>query len=195
MTKRGLARREFLTAASVGAMGAAGLRRKAAYADVTGKASALAILGVVVLPVTSGDTAFRGARLIIADLLGMPQKEISKRLMISVPLFAVGFILCLVNFDVIWRYFAWSNQTLATVVLWSAAAYMIKRNKPHWIATLPAIFMTAMSITYIANAKIGLNLPMDISTWVGLASAAAATIAFFTVFRPSRLAAMPAPQT
>lgn len=151
---------------------------------------ALAIIGVVILPVTSGDTAFRGARLIIADLLGMPQQSIPKRLMISVPLFAVGLILCLVNFDIIWRYFAWSNQTLATVVLWSAAAYMIRRGKLHWIATLPAIFMTAMSITYFANAKIGLNLPMDVSTWVGLASAAAATIAFFTTFRPSRLAHM-----
>lgn len=155
-----------------------------------GFGGALAILGVVVLPVTSGDTAFRGARLIIADLLGMPQKEISKRLMISVPLFAVGFILCLVNFDIIWRYFAWSNQTLATVVLWSAAAYMIKRNKPHWIATIPAIFMTAMCMTYLANAKIGFNLPMEISTWVGVASAVAATIAFFSAFRPSRLANM-----
>jgi carbon starvation protein CstA len=155
-----------------------------------GFGGALAIIGVVILPVTSGDTAFRGARLIIADLMGMPQKEISKRLMISVPLFAVGFVLCLVDFNVIWRYFAWSNQTLATVVLWAAAAYMIKRNKPHWIATLPAIFMTAMSVTYIANAKIGLNLPMDISTWVGLAATVVATIAFFTAFRPSRLANM-----
>ncbi len=159
-----------------------------------GFGGALAIIGVVILPVTSGDTAFRGARLIVADFLGIPQKEISKRLMISVPLFAVGLALCLVDFNVIWRYFAWSNQSLATVVLWSAAAYMIKRNKPHWIATLPAIFMTAMCVTYIANAKIGLNLPMDISTWVGVASAAAATVAFFTVFRPSRLASM-APQT
>ncbi|MEW5772352.1 MAG: carbon starvation protein A [Thermodesulfobacteriota bacterium] len=155
-----------------------------------GFGGALAIIGVVILPVTSGDTAFRGARLIVADFLGMPQKEIRKRLMISVPLFAVGLILCLVDFNVIWRYFAWSNQSLATVVLWSAGAYMIKRGKPHWIATLPAIFMTAMSITYIANAKIGLNLPMDISTWVGLAAAAAATIAFFSAFRPSRLAQM-----
>jgi len=155
-----------------------------------GFGGALAIIGVVILPVTSGDTAFRGARLIIADFLGMSQKEISKRLLISVPMFAVGLILCMVNFDIIWRYFAWSNQTLATVVLWAAAAYMIKRNKPHWIATLPAIFMTAMCMTYIANAKIGFNLPMDISTWVGLACAAAAAVWFFSVFRPSRLADM-----
>ena len=110
--------------------------------------------------------------------------------MISVPMFAVGLVLCMVNFDIIWRYFAWANQTLASVMLWAAAAYMIKRGKLHWIATLPAMFMTAMCMTYFANAKIGLNLPMDISTWVGLACAAAATVAFFTAFRPSRLGRM-----
>jgi len=147
----------------------------------------LAILGVVVLPITSGDTAFRSARLIIADFLKLSQKENIKRLYISVPLFVVGFVISLSPFNVIWRYFGWANQTLAAVVLWAAAAYLIKRNKLHWIATIPATFMTAVTITYIAYEKIGFQLPLTFATWVGVAAAAASLVAFFATFRPSRL--------
>ena len=156
----------------------------------TGFGGTLAILGVVVLPITSGDTAFRSARLIVADFLGMSQKETVKRLYISVPLFAVGFIISLSEFNVIWRYFGWANQTLAMVVLWAAAAYMIKRGKLHWIATIPATFMTAVTVTYIAYEKIGFQLPLQVATWVGVVAAAAALVWFFMTFRASRIAQM-----
>ncbi|WP_035165221.1 carbon starvation CstA family protein, partial [Caloranaerobacter azorensis] len=85
----------------------------------------LAMLGVIAAPITSGDTAFRSARLVIADALGFKQSEIKKRLMLAIPLFAVGFTLTRIDFGIIWRYFAWSNQTLAMIVLWASAAYLI----------------------------------------------------------------------
>ncbi len=86
----------------------------------------LAILGVIVLPITSGDTAFRSARLTIADVLGIQQRKRGRRLLIAVPLFALGAILSQVNFEVIWRYFGWANQVLATLVLWTVAAFMAR---------------------------------------------------------------------
>lgn len=139
----------------------------------------LAIIGVVVLPITSGDTAFRSARLVIADIFNISQKEQSKRLMIALPLFAVGFLISLYDFGLIWRYFGWANQTLATVVLWTSAMYLAKNGKLHWIATIPAIFMTAVVTSFIANSGIGFNLPLNISTILGIGTAVAATIAFF----------------
>ncbi len=90
-----------------------------------------ALLGVIACPITSGDTAFRSARLTIADALSLDQKSISKRLFVALPLFAVGFSLNFINFSIIWRYFAWSNQTLAMIVLWTAAAYLVKSAKFH----------------------------------------------------------------
>jgi carbon starvation protein CstA len=139
----------------------------------------LAIIGVVVLPITSGDTAFRSARLIIADIFKISQKEQGKRLMIAVPLFAVGVMISLSDFGLIWRYFGWANQTMAAVVLWTAAMYLIKDGKLHWIATIPAIFMTAVVTSFIANSAIGFNLPITLSTNIGIGSTVVATIAFF----------------
>lgn len=89
----------------------------------------LAIIGVIALPITSGDTAFRSARLIIADFFNMPQKQGIKRLLIAVPLFAVGFLITRTEFSVIWRYFGFANSTLATVVLWTAAVYLVRHSK------------------------------------------------------------------
>ena len=89
----------------------------------------LAILGVVAAPITSGDTAFRSARLTVGDLLRFNQKPIRNRLIITIPLFAVGFLLTKINFDVVWRYFAWSNQTLATVVLWAITVYLFQKRQ------------------------------------------------------------------
>jgi len=150
----------------------------------------LAILGVVVLPITSGDTAFRAARLLISDFAKYSQKEAAKRLYIAVPLFVIGYVISLANFDVIWRYFGWANQSLAAIVLWTAAAYCIKRGKNHWIATVPATFMTVVTSTYLANATIGFNLPMNVSTPIGVASGVAALAAFLFVFRASNIAKM-----
>ena len=128
----------------------------------------LAMLGVIAAPITSGDTAYRSARLTIADATGYDQGPIKNRLLLAIPLFAIGFGLTRIDFQVIWRYFAWSNQTLAMIVLWAAAAYLVTVKKPHWIASLPAAFMTAVSVTYIMMAPEGFKLSSSISYPVGL---------------------------
>ncbi|MGY3942453.1 carbon starvation CstA family protein [Aeromonas tecta] len=147
----------------------------------------LAILGVVILPITSGDTAFRSARLIIADFLKLTQKPMAKRLLIAIPMFILGFIISKAEFEVIWRYFGWANQTTAVVMLWTAAAYLIKEGKLHWVCTLPAMFMTAVVITYLANAPIGFGLAMNVSTVIGLVGTVLVTLAFLYKFRSSQL--------
>ena len=131
----------------------------------------LAILGVVICPITSGDTAFRSARLTIADWIRADQKPIYKRLLIAAPLFAVGGVLSQMNFDIIWRYFAWANQTLAMIVLWACAVYLVRCSKPHWIATIPATFMTAVSVTYLLQAPEGLKLSTSIAYPIGVITA------------------------
>lgn len=130
----------------------------------------LAVLGVIVCPITSGDTAFRAARLTIADTLDFIQKPIRNRLYIAIPLFTVGAILSQINFDIVWRYFAWTNQTLAMIVLWAAAVYLVQKRLFHWIATLPAAFMSAVSVTYILQAPEGFKFPVSISYPVGIIS-------------------------
>lgn len=127
----------------------------------------LAILGVVAAPITSGDTAFRSARLIVADFLNLKQGPMKNRLIISIPLFAVGLLLTQINFDIIWRYFAWSNQTLATVVLWTITVYLVQYRKNFWITLLPSLFMTAVVSTYIFLAPEGFHLSKVISYAIG----------------------------
>lgn len=140
----------------------------------------LAILGVVACPITSGDTAFRSARMAIADACKFEQKPIKNRFIIAIPLFAVGIALCFINFTIIWRYFAWSNQTMATFALWAAAKYLAKEGKNFWIAAIPGTFMTVVVTSYIIIAKEGLNLGMNIGVPVGLVVAA---ICFFTFLK------------
>ena len=140
---------------------------------------ALALLGVVAAPITSGDTAFRSARLIVADFLNFKQGPIKNRLIISVPLFAVGFGLTLVDFAVIWRYFAWSNQTLAVFVLWAITVYLAQEKKFYWITLLPALFMTTVTISYLFFAPEGFGLSYMISLSVGLIAALVAAVLFF----------------
>lgn len=144
----------------------------------------LAVLGVVVLPITSGDTAFRAARLLIADFFKFEQRSLTKRLVIAVPLFAIGFWVSTVDFQVLWRYFGWANQTTAMVMLWTASAYLFRHQKFHWITTIPAIFMTLVCSTYIANAPIGFGLSYDVSVWVGVATTAVALISFLAFLKP-----------
>lgn len=115
----------------------------------------LAVIGVVVAPITSGDTAFRGARLTIADMFNLEQKSFKSRYMLAIPLFLIGGILTVVDFNIIWRYFAWSNQTLAMIGLWSASAWLMKRKKNFLITLIPASFMTLVSVTYILLAPEG----------------------------------------
>lgn len=115
----------------------------------------LALLGVVAAPITSGDTAFRSGRLIVADMLNYPQVKMKNRLMITVPMFAIGLILTFVQFDIIWRYMAWMNQTLAMVTLWAITVYMMEHKKRYWITLIPALFMTAVCSVYIFVAPEG----------------------------------------
>lgn len=139
-----------------------------------GKAGgALAILGAVACPISSGDTAFRSARLTIADFLKFKQGPMKNRLIISVPLFVIGFILTTINFDIIWRYFAWSNQTLATFVLWTASVYMVTKGKSFLMTAIPATFMTAVCITYILVAPEGFGISSTISYPIGIIGALA----------------------
>jgi Carbon starvation protein, predicted membrane protein len=130
---------------------------------------ALAIIGVVVCPITSGDTAFRGARLIVADIFHIDQKPALKRFLIAIPMFVIGVILSQVNFDILWRYFAWANQTLAMVTLWACSVFLYKyKGNYHWITTIPAMFMTAVTSSYIYTQKIGFNIPVTIGNALGV---------------------------
>ncbi|PIE71924.1 MAG: carbon starvation protein A [Deltaproteobacteria bacterium] len=127
----------------------------------------LAIMGVVILPITSGDTAFRSSRLILAETFNIDQKAAVKRLAIAVPLFVVAYFITLVDFKIVWRYFGWSNQTLAMLVLWASAIFLAQKSKFHWIASVPATFMTAVTVAFILQAKIGFNLPANVSNIAG----------------------------
>lgn len=141
----------------------------------------LAVAGVVICPITSGDTAFRSARLILAESFGLNQKKLVNRLYITVPLLIAGGLLTLFailndnGFQVIWRYFSWSNQTLAMISLWVSTAYLLKKGKYRFgslITAVPAAFMTAVSVTYILMANEGFHLDKTISYALGAACAA-----------------------
>lgn len=117
----------------------------------------IAIIGVVVCPITSGDTAFRSLRLTVADLARYDQKSILRRLVISVPAFAVAYFCCMVDFSTLWQYVGICNQLLAAFMLWMATAYLISVKKPHWMTSLPATFITFICVSYffIAPYKAG----------------------------------------
>jgi carbon starvation protein CstA len=147
----------------------------------------LAILGVVAAPITSGDTAFRSSRLIIADWFKFDQKPMKNRLLIAIPMFLAASALLWFNvanedgFNIIWRYFGWANQTLAVFTLWAATVYLVKAKKNlAWLVTfLPACFMTAVVVTYICIAKIGFNLPPAWNFWIGGATFLLSMALFF----------------
>lgn len=122
--------------------------------------SILAVLGVVIAPITSGDTAFRSARLIIADMLKFDQKPIYKRLVVSLPLFTIGVLIASVDFDIIWRYFAWSNQALSVITLWMITAWLMrKHSKVVFLSLIPAIIMTYVcsSFVFVSNQFVGMG--------------------------------------
>ena len=137
---------------------------------------ALAVIGVVVCPISSGDTAFRSARLIIADWFHIDQSDFKKRLAVTIPLLAAGALLTQVDFNVVWRYFSWSNQTLAMITLWAAAMYLVRHGEKRWhslLCALPATFMSGVSCTYILMAEEGLRLSAGVAYPVGGAFALA----------------------
>ena len=119
----------------------------------------LAVLGVVAAPITSGDTAFRSARLIAADFLHMSQKKIWARLALCLPLFAIATCLMFIDFNVLWRYFAWFNQTLACITLWAATVWLARKKKFYYICLIPAMFMTVVCTSYIIIAPEGFSRP------------------------------------
>lgn len=141
----------------------------------------LAIIGVVAAPITSGDTAFRGVRLIIADAVKLNQKSKKNRLLVAIPIFIVGGLLLWYNiadengFNNIWRYFGWANQALAAFVLWTATIFLFRHGNKHFhylLTLIPAIFITIVSTCYICTEKIGLNMPY----WYGVGASVAVAL-------------------
>ncbi|MDR1792825.1 MAG: carbon starvation protein A [Bacteroidales bacterium] len=145
----------------------------------------LAILGVVFAPITSGDTALRSARLIVADFLHLDQKPILKRLLIAIPLFLVTFGVLMFSlkdkdgFELIWRYFAWANQTLAVFTLWAITVYLTQKHKPFIITLLPALFMTMVCTSFLLISKDCFGLPPLVSYIISSAITATTLIWFF----------------
>lgn len=128
----------------------------------------LAILGVVAAPVTSGDTAFRCARLIAADFLRYKQSTLVRRLIISLPLFLIAAVLMNINFDILWRYFAWFNQTLSIFTLWAVTVWLARKGKMFYLTLFPAMFMTCVCTSYILVAPEGFSLPYQYGVVAGV---------------------------
>ncbi len=149
-----------------------------------------AVIGVVAAPITSGDTAFRSARLTVADVFGYKQISIKHRLVISIPLFIVGWLLSQLEFSTIWKYLGLSNQVLATVVLWAGAMYLAKVKKPHWMLSLPAAFMTTITFTYLLVAPVkngGFFMDTSVGYLIGLAGGVLSLIFFIFKARNAKL--------
>ena len=149
----------------------------------------LAILGVVAAPITSGDTAFRSARLIVAEGLTLDQRPIPKRLLIGVPLFLASIAILVWQienadgFKVVWQYFGWANQTLAAIMLWTATVYMVRQRKCFWITLIPALFMTAVCSTFFFVSKLMLFLPGSIGYPLGMVCLLVALVWFALWYR------------
>ncbi len=154
--------------------------------------SALAVAGVIICPITSGDTAFRSARLILGEAFKLDQKKIKNRLLITIPLLIVGGLLTWFaiahenGFQIIWRYFSWSNQTLAMITLWVSTAYLLKKGKYRFgslITAFPAAFMTGVSVTYLLMAEEGFGLDQTVSYIAGAAAAAVLFIVYLIALK------------
>lgn len=147
----------------------------------------LAVLGVVIAPITSGDTAFRSARLVIADIFSVNQRPILKRLAVCLPLFAVGYFLSQINFSIIWRYFAWANQALACVVLWSICVWLWRRHRCVWLAFIPAMAMTYIEVCFVLQSGqfVGLSNLALAYTLAGIITAAISVMAWLHWHRVS----------
>lgn len=145
----------------------------------------LAIIGVVAAPITSGDTAFRSARLIIADIFRIDQRKKLNRLYISTPLFAIGLFLAFINFDIIWRYFSWTNQALATVVLWCIVIYLHSRKSNFWVAMIPAVFMTFIcsSFVFVHTQFCGMGVCSQAYIYGGIATIAITLLVWYKLKR------------
>lgn len=163
---------------STGLSEALNMGQSAAIYDVCKKTMggvgiALAMIGVIVCPITSGDTAFRSARLTIADWFHIDQNKWKNRLILCVPLLGVGAVVSQLNYSVVWRYFSWTNQTLAMIVLWTASMFLYMEKKNYWLTAVPATFMSAVSMTYFFSASECLGLSTVIAYPIGIILAAA----------------------
>lgn len=145
----------------------------------------LAMLGVVAAPITSGDTAFRSARLIIAQAIKLSQRKKMNRIYICVPLFVASLAMLLWQienpdgFNTIWKYFGWANQTLAVFTLWTSTVYLARENKPYIITLIPAVFMTVVCATFLMVSKTAFGLSSTIGYSVGALAGIVSLICFF----------------
>ena len=152
----------------------------------------LALLGVVAAPITSGDTALRSARLIIAEFIHLEQRTIMKRIWICIPLFGATLLLLFYNisnpdgFNVIWNYFGWANQTLAVFTLWTITVYLVRERKPFWVTLLPALFMTVVCSSFLMISKNAFGFDMSVGYGVGGAALIVAVAWFFTWYSRER---------
>ena len=153
--------------------------------ELLGESGALlAVLGVVVLAITSGDTAMRSCRLILAEMLSVQQKRTFSRLALAVPLFVVVIIISQLDFSVIWRYFGWANQALACLTLWCVTLHLRRHGRNCWMSLVPALFMTTVCITFLLYAsECGIGLPLTLATLVGGCVTAALGLVFLFTCR------------
>lgn len=154
----------------------------------------IAMVGVIICPISSGDTAYRSARLTLADWFNLDQAKIRNRLILTVPLLAAGSIICKLDYSIVWRYFSWSNQTLAMIALWTITEYYRKHGKNYYYSMIPAMFMSAVSVTYFVAAPECLGilwraLGVDYSVYyvIGIVCGCAASLAFAALFIRRRL--------
>lgn len=171
--------------------GPAGIVSQASTAMLGAVGGTLAVLGVIVLPITSGDTAFRSARMIIADYFKYSQAKLTNRLWIALPLFVLSFALTKIDFTILWRYFSWANQSTAVIALWVGAMYLFIAKKNYWIAMIPGMFMTTAVTSYILNAQIGFGLSLTISNISALIVTAGITALFFSAAKKARAQNLP----
>jgi carbon starvation protein CstA len=140
----------------------------------------LAVLGVIAAPITTGDTALRSARLIAADFTNIKQKKIVNRFLISIPIFLLCFIIMMIPYDILWRYFAWCNQTLSVFTLWAITIYLASRRRFYFVSLIPALFMTCVTVSYIFYAPEGLSLLTGLLFGVRIPHCAAISIGVLT---------------
>ena len=188
---------------NIGALAAAAGKPAVAVYDISTSTlgaigGAMAVIGVIVCPITSGDTSFRTVRLILAEWLGLEQKSFSKRLVITIPLMLVGAALTQIDFNILWRYFAWSNQTLAMLALWVASVYLVRHETKRFsslVTALPATFMTAVTTTYIMMAKEGFQMSASVAYPIGILLAIGAFVWYLTYAMKTKSVGAPPPMT
>ena len=142
----------------------------------------LAMIGVIACPITSGDTAFRSARLVLADWFKVSQTSYKNRLIFCVPLLGAGALISQLDYTIVWRYFSWTNQTLAMIVLWAASMYLFLNKKNYWITAVPATFMSAVSSTYFCMAPECLGLVVKLPTAVAYVIGVVVAALFLCLF-------------